>query len=93
MASHHPPISGCRAQADGINWPQMQLQEAADFISEGLRTGECATQGRRESSILCSRRKKKEKRKIADGGRQNEGGSRGKEREKKKNARGKEHAA
>ncbi|GFX05394.1 hypothetical protein TNCV_1007161 [Trichonephila clavipes] len=92
MASHHPPISGCRAQADGINWPQMQLQEAADFISEGLRTGECATQGRRESSILCFRRKKKEKRKIADGGKAKRWGRREKGK-KEKNARGKEHAA
>ncbi|GIY95546.1 hypothetical protein CEXT_204921 [Caerostris extrusa] len=59
MASHHPPISGCRAQADGINWPQMQLREAADFISEGLRPGErvemgalsCARDGRKKGRL------------------------------------------
>ncbi|GIY53916.1 hypothetical protein CDAR_87231 [Caerostris darwini] len=82
MASHHPPISGCRAQADGINWPQMQLREAADFISEGLRPGERVEMG----ALSCARdgRKKEDCSKGGGGG-----GGRGweekrKEKEKEK---------
>lgn len=51
MASHQPPISACRAEAAGINSPQMQLQGAADFISEGLRTGDQDRIGFRDLSL------------------------------------------